>query len=309
MWAGETFNERGPRPDEAVPVAAKPKAALFWPLLVASFVEMLRIGRRRLKAANTAAERVPAGLEWFWEKYHDAVDQIIEFCDACAVTLDGREVADVGCGEGSMALGLCRRAHPQTLIGFDVKPTSIDELCTRSAAIGAGSELPPGLEFRQSAAVELPVESAAFDFVYSWSAFEHIADPIAVLEEVRRVLRPGGHFFLQLWPFYLSAKGSHLWQWFDQDFHHLFVSEQEVLARMAADERQPKEWTDYMAREFQALNRITVEQLQRVVLVAGFDVARVELLSSPTMLSPALARYSWSDLAISGIKLLACRRR
>ena len=60
-----------------------------------------------------------------------------------------------------------------------------------------------------------------------------------------------------------------------------------------------------MAREFQALNRITAEQLQRAVLVAGFDAARLELLSSPTMLSPTLARYSWTDLGISGIKLLS----
>ena len=186
-----------------------------------SCVEMFRIGSRRLEARNAAAERVPAGLEWWSEKYHDAVDQIIEFCNACGVRLDGREVADVGCGEGSMALGLCRRARPRTLVGFDVRPTNVEELCERSRAIGASSDLPPGLEFRQSAPVELPVESASFDFVYSWSAFEHIADPIAVLQEVRRVLRPGGHFFLQLWPFYLSAKGSHLWQWFDEDFHHL----------------------------------------------------------------------------------------
>jgi hypothetical protein len=59
-----------------------------------------------------------------------------------------------------------------------------------------------------------------------------------VLDEVRRILRPDGHFFLQLWPFYHSAKGSHLWQWFDEDFHHLLANERDIVAQVAADDRQ-----------------------------------------------------------------------
>ena len=248
---------------------------------------------------------MPPGLEWFWEKYHDATEQIVEFCDACSVGLDGCDIADLGCGEGSMALGLHRRVHPRSLIGFDIKDTDVDELRERSVAAGAGADMPSGLEFRQSTATAIPADDNAFDFVYSWSAFEHIADPIAALEEVRRILRPSGHFFLQLWPFYLSAKGSHLWQWFGDDFHHLMTNERDVVGQVAADNRQPREWADYMISEFERLNRITLAELQRAVLVAGFDVIRIELISWPTVLTPALARYAWTDLAVSGIKLLA----
>ncbi len=35
------------------------------------------------------------------------------------------------------------------------------------------------------------------------------------------------------------------------------------------------------------------------MLTAGFDVIRLELLSSPTKLTPPLARYSWCNLATS----------
>jgi hypothetical protein len=63
-----------------------------------------------------------------------------------------------------------------------------------------------------------------------------------------------------------------------------------------------------MAREFQHLNRITVDELQRSMLAAGFVVRRLELLTSPSQLTPELERYSWLDLGISGIKLIATRR-
>jgi SAM-dependent methyltransferase len=40
---------------------------------------------------------------------------------------------------------------------------------------------------------ELPFSDASFDLVLSRSVFEHFEDPVPVLKEIRRVLRPGGH--------------------------------------------------------------------------------------------------------------------
>jgi SAM-dependent methyltransferase len=48
----------------------------------------------------------------------------------------------------------------------------------------------------------LPFEDAEFDFVYSTSVMEHVTDPGRALEEVARVLRPGGlsiHVFPARW--------------------------------------------------------------------------------------------------------------
>lgn len=243
--------------------------------------------------------------QWFWDHWDVAPREIIEFCSVAGVELAGREIADIGCGDGIMACGLARRAGPRRVVGFDVVPTDVGKLLERMRAEGAGEALPGGVSFEASAPARTPAPDASFDFVYSWSAFEHIADPLAVFAEIRRILRPTGHFFLQLWPFYYSAKGSHLWEWFPQDFHHLRMGDQDILARMRASDRHPEEWTEYMAREFEHLNRVTLAELQRSILAAGFAVHRLELLTAPVQLTPELGRYAWADLAVAGIKLIA----
>ena len=246
--------------------------------------------------------------QWFWDHYEVAPREIVSFCESCGLSLKERAIADIGSGDGIMAMGLCRLVLPRKLAGFDIVPTNAELLLGRARAEGVADDLLPAqLEFRHSTAVGLPAQDGEFDFVYSWSAFEHIEKPVEVLREIRRALSPDGHFFLQLWPFYRSAKGSHLWDWFG-DFHHLGIPDDEIVAQLNASDRHSQDWTAYMAGEFQHLNRITIDQLQRAVLAAGFDVRRIELVSAPVDLTPELARYSWADLAIGGIKLLATPR-
>jgi ubiquinone/menaquinone biosynthesis C-methylase UbiE len=263
--------------------------------------------RRRLRrvAGLTTNKRGTPESQWFWDHYDVAVQEIVDFCEPCGLRLSDLKIADIGCGDGIMALGLCHRVRPARLVGFDIVPTNVETLLARSEAESVSAVLPSELEFLHSGATSIPAPDGEFDMAYSWSAFEHVADPVAVLKEIRRILRPGGHFFLQLWPFYHSAKGSHLWDWFEEDFHHLLANERDLVAQIAASDRQPQEWTSYMTREFEHLNRITVDELQRAVLSAGFDVVKIELLSSPIIVAPRLARYSWADLGIGGIKLLA----
>ena len=74
----------------------------------------------------------------------------------------------------------------------------------------------------------------------TWSVFEHARDPLGLLREMRRIVRPDGELFLQLWPFYHSFRGSHLWDWFPEPFHHLGQSVEEVEAGVRASDAPPR---------------------------------------------------------------------
>jgi SAM-dependent methyltransferase len=45
---------------------------------------------------------------------------------------------------------------------------------------------------------DLPFDDATFDLVFSRCVLEHVEDPVSVLEELRRVLRPNGHLIFRV---------------------------------------------------------------------------------------------------------------
>jgi ubiquinone/menaquinone biosynthesis C-methylase UbiE len=59
-------------------------------------------------------------------------------------------------------------------------------------------------------AQELLFRDDLFDFAFSLNAFEHIPDPGRALQEIARVLKPGGTVFLQFNSLYLSDGGHYL---------------------------------------------------------------------------------------------------
>jgi SAM-dependent methyltransferase len=243
---------------------------------------------------------------WFRDHFKNAPAEIESFLRGADVDIRGLRVADVGCGDGIMALGVALRMRPAELVGFDVNVTDKDGLLARARAQRAANTLPENLTFTQCTPTRLPAPDASFDLVYTWSAFEHVQDPVAVLTEINRVLGPDGLLFLQLWPFYLSERGSHLWDWFPQPFHHLLNSEEEIEATMTARGAGGDFMTGYMLDEFKKLNRISLGGLQDALLAAGFDILRLELITHLVGLDPELARrHRLLDLGTGGVKLLA----
>lgn len=54
----------------------------------------------------------------------------------------------------------------------------------------------------------LPLRSGSFDLIVSWSVFEHLPSPTVALEQVTRLLRPGGVFYIGI-HLYTSNNGHH----------------------------------------------------------------------------------------------------
>jgi ubiquinone/menaquinone biosynthesis C-methylase UbiE len=242
---------------------------------------------------------------WFWEHYEEAANQVTEFLAGDGVSLTGLRVADVGSGDGIIDLAIARGSAPELLTGYDLNLTDAAHLSRLSAREGLPAELPACLRFERSEPTVIPAPDASYDAVITWSAFEHIGDPVSVLREIRRIMRPQGLLFLQLWPFYHSDAGGHLWDWYSESFPHLTRTEDQVLREVRASGARSPEWTEYMLDEFRHLNRVTVDELQTSLLAAGLAVRKLELLTSPVHIPLELMRYPLSTLGISGVKLLA----
>lgn len=247
----------------------------------------------------------PDRVQWFRDHLDGSAAEIIAFLGGDGITLTGRDVADVGCGEGIMDLGITLRAEPRRFVGFDIVPTDCEELLRRARHYGAAGELPATLEFAVSERGHIPAPNASFDVVISWSAFEHVVQPHELLREVRRILRPDGVFMLQLWPFFYSEHGSHLWHWFPEGFVNLRHRLEEVEATLRADTETDPAWIEVKLRDYRELNGMTLDQLQRAILGSGMYVAKLELLTHAVHLTPELSRWPLSDLGIAGVKLLA----
>lgn len=251
---------------------------------------------------STADRRTSA---WFAEHYHEAASQIVSFLDEDAIALTGLQVADLGCGDGIIDLGVMHKAGPAQLVGFDVISTSSADLLEFARSEGVADELPAGLEFRTCEPTRLPAEDASFDVVFTWSAFEHVGDPLAVASEIRRVLRPEGVLMLQLWPFFHSEHGAHLWQSVPEPFIQHLRTDAAIEQAVRAAGAHPAEMTQEFLDVYAELNRITLDDLQRALLGAGLCVTKLQLLSETVRIPPELYRRSLSHLAVTGVKLLA----
>ncbi len=98
----------------------------------------------------------------------------------------GARVLEVGCGAGAVLGVLGRRFPGVRLVGIDREPAQIGYAREHLARLGLEAELAVG------DAAALPWPDASVDHVFAMWFLEHLADPGPVLDEARRVLRPGG---------------------------------------------------------------------------------------------------------------------
>jgi SAM-dependent methyltransferase len=131
--------------------------------------------------------------------YFDWHGQPGYFRDVTRHFVPDAKMLDVGCGSGWLA------DHFEDYTGVDASPEAVREATAKGRNVTLADVDQP-----------LPFEDAAFDGAILKDLLEHLHDPVAVVREVTRVLRPGGLVFA-------SSPDAQRWVWDDYTHRRPFT--------------------------------------------------------------------------------------
>ena len=140
--------------------------------------------------------------------------------------LAGKQLADVGCGTGTLAALATGRGARVTAVDPDAEMLSL----ARSGA--------PEAEVCVGAVPTLPFEPDTFDAVVANFVVNHVGDPRAAVADLMRVCAPGGVVGVTVWPSALSAINA-LWAEVVSASGAMTLPPQHLSAEMDFDRTEP----------------------------------------------------------------------
>jgi ubiquinone/menaquinone biosynthesis C-methylase UbiE len=98
---------------------------------------------------------------------------------------EGADVLEVAPGPGYLAVELARLG-PYRVVGLDISNSFVQMAAENAAKAGVQ------VKFRHGNASAMPFEPDSFDLVVCRAAFKNFSEPVEALNEMYRVLKPGG---------------------------------------------------------------------------------------------------------------------
>ncbi len=178
-------------------------------LILAVLAGLWRVFDRRSRERIPTLEgiddpEVSRAFEWVTGMPH--MRWIRRYVSSRAAALkDQGSAVDLGCGAGQLVMELALMAPGLHVTGIDLSEKLLEG--ARQSARRAG--LQDRVDFRVGNVEQLPFADQSLDSVISTGSLHHWSNPVAVLNEVDRVLKPGGAYFIfdlrrdMALPFYL----------------------------------------------------------------------------------------------------------
>ncbi|NUK32966.1 methyltransferase domain-containing protein [Streptomyces lunaelactis] len=159
-------------------------------------------------------------------------------------------VLDVGCGDGSAAATAARVLKGHRIVGVDWSQDALRRAAPRLSQVVRG-ELTGG---------GLPFASGSADAVLFSEVVEHLVDPDSALDELHRVLRPGGHLMLST---------PNLAAWYNRGL--LLAGVQPVFSEVSLRHIHGRPGSQVVGH----LRLYTARALREFVAASGFEVVTV----------------------------------
>jgi ubiquinone/menaquinone biosynthesis C-methylase UbiE len=124
--------------------------------------------------------------------FYDQVEySVIKETIAWLCTDPKLHVLDAGCGEGLPALVFAEQGC--SVIGIDIENESLG----KARQLLAKTPFVEQVTFLEDNLLDLPFEHETFDLVWTSYVLHHVADKLAAVRELQRVLKPGGRLAIR----------------------------------------------------------------------------------------------------------------
>jgi ubiquinone/menaquinone biosynthesis C-methylase UbiE len=112
-----------------------------------------------------------------------------KFAETLAVRgFETGRILDVGCGFGATAIVLAQRVPRSEVVGIDLSEPLLDLATQAAQSNGMGERV----TFEKADVQEIPYDDNSFAAVLNLQMLHIVEDPIAMLDEMERVLLPDG---------------------------------------------------------------------------------------------------------------------
>jgi len=120
-------------------------------------------------------------------RLQDQASTLVQLLHSDTVYPAGSKILEAGCGVGAQTLTLAKNSAYADITSVDIAESSLQE--AREAIAKAGIS---NVRFQQGDIFNLPFENESFDHLFLCFVLEHLANPLAALLSLKKLLKVGG---------------------------------------------------------------------------------------------------------------------